>query len=98
VIKLIGERLVCTWVLVDELKKASGEGNPFAETLLKNWEYPLDLMFLSREGTFVTKLNSFRDLRNAHPDVGHHGDPYERLAPSHADVFMWHARHFLQLD
>jgi len=90
----VNQHFVCAWVLVDDLKQHAGD-DPFAKRLLSNWEYPLDLMFLSAEGEFVAKLNSFRDLPNAHPNVGHHGDPFAREGPSHTEIFSWHARHFL---
>ena len=92
VIKLINEKFVTTWALIDDLKQDTD--NPFGETLLSHWEYPLDLMFLTTGGKFVSKLNSFNDLPGAHPDVGHHGDPFARFGPSHADVFYSHAKQF----
>jgi len=95
VILLLNQNFVCIWALIDDLKPRA-QDNPFARMLLKHWEYPLDLMFLSAEGEFVAKLNSFRDLPNAHPDVGHHGNPYRREGPSHTDIFLRHARHFLE--
>ena len=82
-------------MLLDELKQSAGTDNRFADTLDGHWEYPLDLMFLSSDGEFVTKLNSFRDLPNPHPDVGGHGNPFTRHGRSHADVFLAHARNFL---
>jgi hypothetical protein len=88
VITLLNDRFVSTWVLVDELKQRAEEGDTFAESLLTHWEYPLDLMFLNQNGQFVTKLNSFRDLPNAHPDVGHHGDPFGRFGPTHREIFL----------
>lgn len=96
VVKYINERFVSTWVLIDDLKKYADLENPLAETLASHWEYPLDLMFLTPEGEFVSKLNSFHDLPQAHPDVGHHGDPFARFGRlTHADVFLGHAREFL---
>ena len=95
VINLINENFVATWVLIDDLKKRTDKGNRFAGTLESNWEYPLDLMFLSSDGEFVTKLNSFRDLP-AHPNVGHPGHPFSPNTPSKADVFYSHARRFLK--
>ena len=97
VIKLLNEKFVSTWVLIDELKKTADKPNRFADTLAKNWEYPLDLMFLTANGEFRTKLNSFRDLP-AHPEVGHPGHPFSRYAPSHVDVFLGHAKRFLGED
>ena len=87
---------MATWALIDDLKEGAEKGNRFAETLYKNWEYPLDLMFLTVNGEYVSKLNSFRDLPNAHPDVGHPGDPLVRRGPSHADIFFRHAKDFIE--
>jgi hypothetical protein len=98
VIDLINQKFVATWVLIDDLKKPSAEGNGFAETLQSNWEYPLDLMFLSSHGEFVSKLNSFRDLP-AHPNVGHpghFGNPVAPNASNKATIFFSHAMRFLQ--
>lgn len=95
VIKLINERFVATWVLVDDLKKHAGMGNRFAQVLESNWEYPLDIMFLSTEGEFVSKLNSFRDLP-AHVNVGHPGHPFAPGTRSKADCFYAHAMGFLK--
>lgn len=92
---MVNEKFVSTWVLIDELKQ-NGEKHPrLADTLANHWEYPLDLMFLNTQGEFVTKLNSFRDLPNAHPDVGHHGNPFARRGSSHTDIFLTHAKRFL---
>lgn len=98
VIDLINQKFVATWVLIDDLKKPGAEGNRFAETLQSHWEYPLDLMFLSSNGEFVSKLNSFRDLP-AHPNVGHPthpGNPFAQNSPNKAIIFLSHAKRFLQ--
>lgn len=95
VIRLVNEKFVSTWVLIDDLKQNADKQPRLADTLLKHWEYPLDLMFLNTHGEFVTKLNTFRDLPNAHPDVGHQENPFERHGPSHTDVFLRHAKRFL---
>jgi len=94
VIRFLNQNFVCIWALIDDLKPRY-QDNPFARMLLNNWEYPLDLMFLSAEGEFVAKLNSFRDLPNAHRDVGHRGF-HPREGPSHTVIFLQHARYFLE--
>ena len=97
VIKLINEKFVSTWVLIDDLKQRTETEHPLAKTLSDNWEYPLDLMFLTPEGQFVTKLNSFDDLPQAHPDVGHHANPRLRFeGRSHTEVFLDHVQKFLE--
>jgi len=95
IIRLVNENFVSTWVLIDDVKKYVGDQEQFAKTLASHWEYPLDLMFLAANGRFATKLNSFRDFP-AHRDVGH---PLHHLGPfgtSHEDVFLEHARQFLE--
>ena len=94
VISLLNENFVCTWALVDEVKKYQGPSQELANTLAKHWEYPMDLMFLSSAGKFVSKLNSFAQLHGVHPDVGHDGNVYDKFA-SHEQVFLKHAREFL---
>jgi hypothetical protein len=93
--RLLNDSFINTWVLLDELKQRAGKGDRFADTLADHWEYPLDLMFLSSDGEFVTKLNSFHDLPNPHPDVGGHGNPFARHGRPHAEVFLEHAQRFL---
>ena len=81
-------------MLVDDLQQHTGKDNPLADTLFDNWEYPLDLMFLTPGGEFAMKLNSFRDLPHADPDVGHPGR-HRANGASNTDVFLRHARFFL---
>ena len=87
VIERVNHEFVCTWVVIDEARQLARSEIPLARTLAKNWEYPLDLMFLTSEGRFLSKLNSFRDLRNAHPDVGHPPEGRGSSRP-HYEVFM----------
>jgi hypothetical protein len=93
--EFLNRNFISTWVLVDELKQKTGTGFDLADTLNEHWEYPLDLMFLTPGGEFVTKLNSFRDLPNPHPDVGGHGDPFARHGEPHAEVFLRRAQSVL---
>ena len=93
VIALVNERFVSTWVLVDELKKHRENPVPLRDTLAKNWEYPIDIMFLTGDGRFKSKLNSFQHFP-AHKDVGHPGHPFPANAPTHAEVFFEHLSHF----
>ena len=46
----------------------------------------MDLMFLTPEGRMITKLNSFKDLRDAHSDVGHPPEGRGRNSP-HIEIF-----------
>lgn len=95
-ISLLNEKFVNTWVLIDDLKQKSGPQNRFASVLAAHWEYPMDLMFLDEHGDFVSKLNSFTDLHGVHLDVGHDANQYDRLGPSHLEVFMQHVQKFLK--
>jgi hypothetical protein len=82
----INDTFVSTWILIDDAEELATGGDVFASTLAENWEYPLDLMFLSTDGELITKLNSFRDLRSAHHDVGHPPEGRGRNLP-HVEVF-----------
>ena len=89
VIDRLNQSFVCTWILVDVAQQRAKEGDQFAQTLADNWKFPMDIMFLSDEGQLMSKLNSFRDLNAAHPDVGHPGAERGRTAP-HLKVFLDH--------
>ena len=95
VIETLNERFVCTWVIIDDIKKRlGGKDEHLATMLLSLHEYPFDFMFLSPEGKFIARLNSFQDLPGAHPDVSH---PRRDRRASHVDVFMdTVAKHFGQ--
>lgn len=87
IIDLVNKKFVATWIIVDDAERLSRQGNEFAKTLYSNWEFPLDIMFLSADGALITKLNSFKDLRDAHPDVGHPPEGRGRSAP-HLETFL----------
>lgn len=89
VIRRINRQFVPTWIIVDDAQKLAGGGNSLARTVAGRWEFPLDVMFLSSEGEFINKLNSFEDLRAAHHDVGHPPQGRGR-SRSHFEVFMTH--------
>ena len=92
-IRLINENFVTTWTLIDDIKNYAGKGDRLADTLAGNWEYPLDLMFLTPQGEFVSKVNTYRDFPSAHGDVGH---PHHYLgAPSHEKIFLERVNEFL---
>ena len=94
VIERLNKEFVSTWILIDDVKRLANQGDRFAQTLATHWEFPLDLMFLTPDGRFVSKLNSFKHFKSAHPDVGHPPEGRGRAAP-HIDVFMKHVdEHF----
>jgi hypothetical protein len=95
VIRMINENYVSTWVLIDDVKSYSGKEQRLAATLASNWEYPLDLMFLTSSGEFFGKLNSFRDFPNAHVDVGHPGTHLPDSV-AHSEIFLSKAKELLR--
>ena len=85
-IATLNEKFVCSWVIIDDIMKKLGEQDyALADMLLTQHQYPLDFFFLSPQGKLVTRLTSFQDLRDAHPDVGH---PRREGQASHEDVFL----------
>ncbi len=76
-------------MLVADARRRGREGDALGTTIAANWEFPLDVMFISTEGKLITKLNSFRDLKAAHPDVGHPPEGRGRSAP-HLEAFFRH--------
>ncbi len=95
IIQLINEKFVATWVLIGELKERTEPENHFAQTLEKNWDFPLDIMFLTSAGEFASKLNSFRDIP-AHTDVSNPRHPFLPGTPTKSAVFYAHAIQFLR--
>ena len=86
VIETLNEKFVSTWVIIDEIMKRLGDKeHDLATMLLDQHQYPLDFVFLSPEGKCITRLTSFKDLRAAHPAVGH---PQREPQESHVDVFL----------
>jgi hypothetical protein len=94
VIELINQKFVATWIIVDHAERLAKQGNALARTAAANWQFPLDIMFVSAEGRLLNKLNSFQDLRDAHPEVGHPPEGRGRSKP-HLVTFLQHVRkHF----
>ena len=92
-IRHVKEKFVCTWILIDHARELAKRGNRLARTLVDEWEYPLELIFLSSDGKPINKLNSFKDFKAAHADVSHPGRQHN--GPSHVEVFLKHvAAHF----
>jgi hypothetical protein len=99
VIDEINEKFVSTWIIIDDATKLAEKGDPLAKTLASHWEYPVDLMFLTPQGKVVSKLNSYKDFKDVHPDTAVPPGKY-RLAEgerkrSHVEVFLTHANAFL---
>ncbi len=100
VIQRIHDRFVSTWILKDDLATLAKKGDPLAQQLAPNFEEPLDLMFLTPGGRFISKLSSFHDFTEVHPDVGAPNfitstRKEQKRKQSHADVFLeYTAAHF----
>ena len=85
-------------MIVDDVNKRAQAGDKLAQELAANWEYPLEMMFLTPDGKPVSKLNSFKDFPGMHPDVS--APPGTKHAAktdgqSHSTAFLNHlAAHF----
>lgn len=94
IIELVNQKFVATWIIVDDAQRRAKDGDVLAKTLQANWQFPLDIMFVSADGSLLNKLNSFKHLRAAHSDVGHPPAGRGRSAP-HSETFLEHvAEHF----
>ena len=85
-------------MIIDDVNKRAEAGDKLAQELAANWEYPLEMMFLTPDGKLISKLNSFKDFPGVHPDVV--APPYGQHVPlkhehAHIDTFLRHvAEHF----
>ena len=98
VIQLLNNRFVCTSTIIDDVQKRAASGDELAKQLAAQWEYPVEMMFLTPAGTVVSRLNSYKDFPGVHRDVvappkkQHVQTEDER---SHTDIFLKHlAMHF----
>ena len=98
VINLLNRRFVCTSTIIDDVQKRAESGDELAKYLAAQWEYPVEMMFLSPACKLVSKLNSYQDFPGMHPDVvappskQHVKRRDERF---HVDIFLRHvALHF----
>ena len=97
VIKRINERFVSTWILKDDMTTLAKKGDKLAQQLAVNYEYPMDLMFLTSDGRLISRLNSFHDFLEIHPDVTapQFTRREKRKNQSQVEVFMEHMKtHF----
>jgi hypothetical protein len=91
VIAELNNKFVCTSIIIDDLEKQAAAGDELAKQLVGEWEYPVEMMFLTPACKVVSKMNSFKDFVGMHPDVAappgrqHHGLPDEQ---SHTDRFL----------
>ncbi len=103
VISRLNKDFVCTSVIIDDAQKQAESGDALAKQLADQWEYPVEMMFLSPSAssnacTLVSKLNSYKDFPGVHRDVvappkKQHVDRED--GSSHRDIFLKHlAVHF----
>jgi hypothetical protein len=98
VINRVNERFVCTSIIIDDLEKKAANGDALAKQLVAEWEYPVEMMFVTPTCKLISKLNSFKDFPGMHPDVSAPpGNRFQTMEEkhSHIDVFLNHlALHF----
>ena len=93
VISRLNKGFVCSSILIDDLEKRAANGDALAKQLAGEWEYPVEMMFVTSECKVVSKLNSFKDFPGMHPDVsappGHrHREMKDESV--HANIFLDH--------
>ena len=96
----LNKNFICTSMIIDDVNKLAQAGDELAKALSAEWQYPVEMMFLSPECKLISKLNSFEDFPGEHPDVvaanrrAHAPLVDER---SHVDIFLSHlSKHFAQ--
>jgi len=97
VIQRVNDLFVSTTITFHELKKLADTGDPLARETLDHWQSPVNLMFLTQEGRFISKLSSLTDLTEVHPETSLR--PGQRKSTASAQnntrVFLDHvAKHF----
>ena len=92
VIDEVNRRFVSTTTIFDDASKLAAKGNGLARTIAKNWNYPVDIMFLTSDGELMGKLNSFEDFPDVHPDVfiAPKALPPGTVKRSHREIFLEH--------
>ena len=68
-IQRVNDLFVSTTITFHELKKLADTGDPLARETLDHWQSPVNLMFLTQEGRFISKLSSLTDLTDVHPET-----------------------------
>jgi len=93
VVRTVNEKFVSTWVPYPVLMELVKKGDPLARLVAEHWEYPVEFIFFSPEGKFLTRLNSGKDFPDRFPGVTKpeyvHKPQGVRL-PTHVEVFMNH--------
>jgi hypothetical protein len=99
VIQRLNQGFVSTTLSYDELFKRAKSGDALAQTVLRQYEMPLVLVFLTADGKFATRLSSLSELNEVHPDTSRRPESpqYQSVdsAVHNARVFLNHiAKHF----
>ena len=78
-IQKINERFVATTITYADLKERGKGQDAFAAEVAAHFVGPVEMMFFTPEGKFVSKLSVTKDLLDIHPDTdvrpGQHVDP-----------------------
>jgi hypothetical protein len=94
VIQRINQQFVCATLSYFELMDHAEAGSALAREVLKHWQTPLVLVFLSPDGRFVSKLSSLKELNEVHPDTSRRPEaPQQSSVNSDVDnarVFLRH--------
>lgn len=69
VIRRLNADFVSTSIADRELVKLAKTGDRFAREVFSHWESPVNLMFLTPDGRFISKLSTLKDLTDVHPDT-----------------------------
>jgi len=69
VIQRLNRDFICTSCIIDDVQKLASRGDELAKQLAAQWEYPVEMMFLTPGCRLVSKLNSYQDFPGVHPDV-----------------------------
>ena len=76
---MINERFVTTTITHADLKARMKAQDKFSAEVAANFVGPVEMMFFTPEGRFVSKLSVINDLLDIHPDTelrpGQHSDP-----------------------
>jgi len=93
VITRLNSSFVNTTIIIDDLEKRAAHGDALAQHLVAQWEYPVEMVFLTPTCKLVSKLNSFKDFPGMHPDVSAPPGNRHKAADqehSHTNIFLNH--------
>jgi hypothetical protein len=99
VIRRVNRQFVSTTLSYPDLKKRGEPGDALAKEILRHWQIPLVLVFLTPEGRFITKLSSLDQLNEVHPETTKRNEAPQRHSlegdAHNAHVFLEHlTKHF----